>query len=124
MSKPSVAILLKVAILILLWSPLLWAQTSAGLGVPDRDLSAAEPIETQNWNWHIQNTDIVQSDPGFRARYSGSNSLNNTGNTKETISLDLFTGLRLWHGRSSRGRTDVAGLWVKHDSWHRVVPRR
>lgn len=51
---------------------------------------------SQLWNWHIQNTDIVQSDPGFPAKYSGANSLNSTGNTKETVSLDLFAGLRLW----------------------------
>jgi len=61
---------------------------------------SVNPADTamQTWNWHIQNTDIVQSDPGFRARYSGPASLNRTGNTKETISADLFAGVRLWHG--------------------------
>ena|SRR5271168_3393104 len=50
------------------------------------------------WNWHLQNTDIVQSAPGFSAKYSGAQSLNSTGNTKETITLDLFAGVRLWRG--------------------------
>lgn len=27
--------------------------------------------EIQTWNWHVQNTDIVQGDPGFVAKYSG-----------------------------------------------------
>jgi high affinity Mn2+ porin len=52
----------------------------------------------QIWNWHVQNTDIVQSDPGFPAKYSGPASLNSTGNVKETVSADLFAGVRLWRG--------------------------
>jgi high affinity Mn2+ porin len=55
-------------------------------------------IRPQTWNWHIQNTDIVQGDPGFPAKYSGSNSLNSQGEVKETISLDVMAGVRLWRG--------------------------
>ena len=49
----------------------------------------------ENWNWHVQNTDIVQGDPGFYARYSGPNSLSSGDQVRETVSLDLFAGLRL-----------------------------
>jgi high affinity Mn2+ porin len=56
--------------------------------------AAAPP---QNWNWHVQNTDIVQGDPAFPARYAGANSLAD-GEVKETVSLDLFLGVRLWPG--------------------------
>jgi high affinity Mn2+ porin len=59
---------------------------------------ALADADTQTWNWHVQNTDIVQADPGFSAKYSGPQSLNSTGNTKETVTLDLFAGLRLWRG--------------------------
>lgn len=52
----------------------------------------------QTWNLHIQNTDIVQADPAFSAKYSGPNSLNSNGETQETVTLDLFAGLRLWPG--------------------------
>jgi high affinity Mn2+ porin len=52
----------------------------------------------QNWNWHVQNTDIVQGDPAFPAYYSGPNSLSNGGEVKETVSLDILAGLRLWQG--------------------------
>ena len=52
----------------------------------------------QNWNWHVQNTDIVQGYPGFSSKYSGPNSLPNGGETRETISLDLMAGVRLWSG--------------------------
>jgi high affinity Mn2+ porin len=56
------------------------------------------PAQGQNWNWHVQNTDIVQGDPGFRAKYSGPNSLNSQGEVQETVTLDLYAGVRLWRG--------------------------
>jgi high affinity Mn2+ porin len=67
------------------------AQESPPLGSPTN-------APMQNWNWHMQNTDIVQGDFGFPAKYSGQNSLPNGGETRETVTLDLFAGARLWHG--------------------------
>jgi high affinity Mn2+ porin len=67
----------------------------------DRPKAAAEtPAEAQpqTWNWHVQNTDIVQGDPGFPAKYSGPNSLHHGGEVRETVSLDLLAGARLWRG--------------------------
>ncbi|HLZ54038.1 MAG TPA: carbohydrate porin [Verrucomicrobiae bacterium] len=58
---------------------------------------AGGPTE-QNWNWHVQNIEIVQGYPEFPARYSGPNSLPNGGETRETVSLDLMAGVRLWPG--------------------------
>jgi high affinity Mn2+ porin len=52
----------------------------------------------QLWNWHIQNTDTLQGDPAFSAKYSGPNSLSKGGEIRETVSLDLYAGLRLWSG--------------------------
>ncbi len=52
----------------------------------------------QNWNWHVQNTEIVQGYPGFSSKYSGPNSLPAGGQTRETVSLDLMAGIRLWPG--------------------------
>ena len=54
--------------------------------------------EAQQWNWHVQNTDVLQGDPGFPAKYSGPNSLNSRGEVQETVTLDLFGGARLWRG--------------------------
>ena len=54
--------------------------------------------QEQKWNWHLQNTDIVQGDFSFPAKYSGPNSLNSRGEVRETASLDLFAGIRLWRG--------------------------
>jgi high affinity Mn2+ porin len=56
-----------------------------------------EPDE-QRWNMHFQNTDIVQGDPGFPAKYSGPNSLNPKGEAQETVTADLYVGTRLWSG--------------------------
>ena len=33
----------------------------------------SEAVSEQSWNWHVQNTVIVQGDPGFAAKYSGPN---------------------------------------------------
>ena len=52
----------------------------------------------QEWNVHVQNTDILQGDFSFPAKYSGPNSLRTKGELNETVSLDLSLGLRLWHG--------------------------
>ena len=61
---------------------------------------AGDPLvpPSQNWNLHGQNTDIVQGYPAFPAQYSGPNSLARGGQVRETVSLDLMAGLRLWHG--------------------------
>ena len=76
---------------------------SAGSSSTNTPLSEAagkapEEAREQSWNWHVQNTDIVQGDPGFPAQYSGPNSLESKGEVRETVSLDLFAGARLWRG--------------------------
>ena len=58
----------------------------------------ASGSNVQTWNWHVQNTVIVQGDFGFPAKYSGPASLNSQGEVQETATLDLFAGVRLWHG--------------------------
>ena len=53
---------------------------------------------TQNWNFHVQNTDIIQYHPAFNAPYSGPNSLPHNSEVKSTESLDFMAGVRLWQG--------------------------
>ncbi len=71
--------------------------TGTGTSTETVQQPAAEDKE-QNWNWHVQNTDIVQGYPGFSAKYSGPNSLHSGGEIRETVSLDLYAGARLWPG--------------------------
>jgi high affinity Mn2+ porin len=72
--------------------------SSADKPLSEAVIKAPEEAREQSWNWHVQNTDIVQGDPGFPAQYSGPNSLDSNGEVRETVSLDLFAGLRLWRG--------------------------
>jgi high affinity Mn2+ porin len=66
---------------------------------PTETLQKQTPeTQQQTWNWHVQNTDIIQGYPGFSAKYSGPNSLPSGGQIRETVSLDLYSGARLWAG--------------------------
>ncbi len=62
----------------------------------------------QRWNFHAQNTDILQWSPGFPAEYSGPNSFKNTSDIAETVSLDLYAGARLW--RQAEAHVDLL-MW-------------
>jgi high affinity Mn2+ porin len=55
-------------------------------------------VPEEAWNFHAQNTDVVQGYPAFSAKYSGPNSLPRGGEIRETVSLDVLGGLRLWNG--------------------------
>src|SRR5271170_3779635 len=76
------------------------AAAAAGVStnsLPD-PVAVHPPPENQNWNFHGQNTDIVQGYPGFSSQYSGPNSLPSGGETRESVSVDLTSGVRLWPG--------------------------
>jgi len=60
--------------------------------------SDSDTNQFHRWNFHIQNTYVVQGDLRFPAKYSGPNSLNNHGEVQETATLDFFLGARLWRG--------------------------
>ncbi|SRR5581483_2258848 len=79
------------------------AQPSKPAGVENaQQLPYTSPLSNstadQLWNWHAQNTYIVQYHPAFPADYSGPNSFNNHSEVNETISLDIMAGVRTWHG--------------------------
>jgi high affinity Mn2+ porin len=71
---------------------------ASAMAAEPREITDSHEDQGQWWNWHAQNTDIIQGHPGFSARYSGPNSLDSGGEVKETVSLDLLAGLRLWPG--------------------------
>lgn len=71
--------------------------------IPIRAVSAADTESsmrdaTEDWNFHLQNTDVVQGYPGFDSKYAGTNSLPSGGETRETVSVDVMGGVRLWQG--------------------------
>src|SRR5215472_3211471 len=57
-----------------------------------------QPTQAALWNWHAQTTAIIQGDPPFPAKYSGPNSLDSKGEIRESVSVDLMAGVRLWAG--------------------------
>jgi high affinity Mn2+ porin len=54
--------------------------------------------DPSGWNFQVQNTDMVQGDPSFPAKYSGPNSLSSRSQVQQTVTLDVYSGLRLWPG--------------------------
>ncbi len=59
---------------------------------------AAYAQDPSEWSFSVQNTDIVQGDPSFPAKYSGPNSLSSKSQVQQTVTLDVYAGLRLWSG--------------------------
>jgi high affinity Mn2+ porin len=87
----------------------LWADTSNGPG--------EEQPET--WNWHVQNTDIMQGYPAFHAKYSGTNSLPTGGQIRQTVSVDVYAGIRLWSGAEAHiDGTMWQGFGLHGHLWH------
>jgi high affinity Mn2+ porin len=78
------------------WMPVAFLAAAKAIGQEAAETNA--PVQLQTWNWHAQNTDIVQYHPGFTAPYSGPNSMSSVNEVRETVSLDLYAGLRLWKG--------------------------
>ncbi len=70
--------------------------------------NAPAPVKEQWWNFHAQNTDIVQYHPEFHAAYSGPESLSDESEVRDTVSLDLMGGVRPWQG---------AGVYVDGLMW-------
>lgn len=71
----------------------------SGVEKPSEATSAkTNTVPEQLWNWHAQNTAILDWHPGFPAKYSGPNSLRNSAETQDTVSLDLMAGVRMWPG--------------------------
>jgi high affinity Mn2+ porin len=71
---------------------------ATALSIQAQEAATDTNATVQTWNWHVQNTAIIQGDPAFRAKYSGPNSLDARGEIRETVSLNLYTGVRLWSG--------------------------
>jgi high affinity Mn2+ porin len=66
-------------------------------GGPPQLASLVDP-ESNRWEIHGQTTYLPQGYPGFRALYSGPNSLTPAPQTQATWSNSLFLNVRLWEG--------------------------
>ena len=57
-----------------------------------------QPFESQNWSFHVQATEIVMGQPGFRSPYQGTNSIPPYDDFRQTSTFDIYLGARLWPG--------------------------
>ena len=52
----------------------------------------------QSWLFHIQGTEIAQGQPGFHSPYRGAHSLRSDDTFRQTSSIDIYLGARVWEG--------------------------
>jgi high affinity Mn2+ porin len=70
-----------------------------GLLAPTVGAEAAEAVAGEEaWSVHMQNTNVLQGHTKIRSPYYGTNSLSQAPQMRQTVSLDLLLGLRLWSG--------------------------
>ncbi len=75
-----------------------YGHQAPGLLAPTVAAEAAAGADAENWSVHMQNTNVLQGHTAIRSPYSGQNSLNSAPQMRQTVSLDLLLGLRLWSG--------------------------
>ena len=63
-----------------------------------QDSTNSTPPGGQPWNIHIQSTVVGQGHSSFPAEYTGLNSLTPGASARETVSVDVTGGARLWRG--------------------------
>ena len=70
----------------------------------DRDLKddapndQAQDFKPQNWSFHVQATEIGMGQPGFRSPYKGTNSIAPDDDFRQTSTVNIYLGKRLWPG--------------------------
>ncbi len=61
-------------------------------------IKQSENVTEQRWSFHVQSTEMMLGQPGFRSPYAGANSIEPDDNFRQTTTLDVFLGARLWPG--------------------------
>jgi high affinity Mn2+ porin len=64
---------------------------------------------TQDWNFHFQQTIVVQYHPDFTAKYSGFNSLDTSEPAQTSLTSTFFIGRRLWKNAEAYINPELAG---------------
>jgi high affinity Mn2+ porin len=84
---------LKKPLLLLLFIPAVAATLASA-----QDASNTASPDDQAWDLHVQSTVVGQAHPSFSAEYTGPNSMTPGAQIKDTISVDVTGGVRLWQG--------------------------
>ncbi|MHA4810574.1 carbohydrate porin [Flavitalea flava] len=66
-------------------------------------------LKDTGWNYHFQFTGILQGHPGFKAPYSGQNSLQTDKERAYSVTSTLYLGRKLWQGAALYFNPEMAG---------------
>jgi high affinity Mn2+ porin len=71
----------------------------------------AQPSDSssQEWNFHFQQTIVVQYHPPFSAKYSGTNSLDTSEPAQTSLTSTFFIGGRLWKNAEAYINPELCG---------------
>jgi high affinity Mn2+ porin len=64
---------------------------------------------SQNWNFHFQQTIVVQYHPDFNAKYTGQNSLEPSEPSQTSVTSTFSVGRKLWNGGELYFNAELAG---------------
>ncbi len=64
---------------------------------------------SQDWNFHFQQTIVVQYHPDFTAKYSGVNSLDTSEPAQTSLTSTFFFGRRLWNNAEAYLNPELSG---------------
>ena len=70
---------------------------------------ASADTARQNWNYHFQQTIIVQYHPNFSAQYSGPHSLQQSEPPQTSLTSTFFIGAKLWSHAALYFNPELAG---------------
>jgi len=73
--------------------------------------AAAQPSDSLSldWNFHFQQTIVVQYHPDFTAKYSGANSLDTSEPAQTSLTSTFFIGRRLWKNAEAYVNPELSG---------------
>jgi high affinity Mn2+ porin len=74
-----------------------------------KDTAEHETVKEDRYSFHFQQTIITQYKPGFKAVYSGQNSLLSKVETQSSITSTFFGAARLWKGASAYFNPELSG---------------
>lgn len=71
----------------------------------------AQPSDSssQDWNFHFQQTIVLQYHPDFTAKYSGVNSLDTSEPAQTSVTSTFFVGRRLWKNAEAYVNPELSG---------------
>ena len=87
----------------------IWSSTIAYVFLVHAASAQTADSLSQNWNFHFQQTIVVQYHPDFNAKYSGANSLETSEPAQTSLTSTFFVGKRLWKNAEAYVNPELSG---------------